>query len=88
MYTEVNQQVARFAMRGDRMMFVFIFKDDGPLRADNIQAQKALLRKRFETSGWECPQILERSMRLMISILIASARSGWVRVVDLGRMGG
>ena len=59
MYTQVNQQLARFAMRGDRTMFLFIFKDDDPTGTDNIQAQKALLRKRFGTSGWECPQILD-----------------------------
>ena len=59
MYTEVNQQVARFAMYGDRTMFIFIFKDDDPGGADTIHAQKALLRKRFGTSGWECPQILD-----------------------------
>jgi 2-polyprenyl-6-methoxyphenol hydroxylase-like FAD-dependent oxidoreductase len=59
MYTEVHQQVARFAMYGDRTMFVFTFKDDDPAGADSLQAQKALLRKRFGSSGWECPQILE-----------------------------
>jgi 2-polyprenyl-6-methoxyphenol hydroxylase-like FAD-dependent oxidoreductase len=60
MYREVGQQVSRFAMRGDRTMFLFIFEDksfDGTAD-DNIRDQKALLRKRFEHSGWECPQIL------------------------------
>ena len=28
MYTEVGQQVARFAMRGDRTMFLFMFADE------------------------------------------------------------
>jgi len=59
MYTEVNQQVARFAMYGDRTMFIFVFKDDDPGGADTIHAQRALLRKRFGASGWECPQILD-----------------------------
>lgn len=59
MYTEVRQQVARFAMRGDRTMFVFIFKDNDPGGADNIGRQKALLRERFGSSGWECPRILD-----------------------------
>ncbi len=59
MYTQVNQQVARFAMYGDRTMFVFIFKDEDPAGADDLPAQKALLRKRFTDSGWECPRILE-----------------------------
>ena len=59
MYTEVGQQVGRFAMRGDRTMFLFIFRDDDITGAENLQAQKALLRKRFGASGWECPQILD-----------------------------
>ena len=59
MFTEVNQQVIRFAMHGDRTVFVFTFKDDDPAGTDGIQAQKAALRKRFGNSGWECPQILD-----------------------------
>jgi len=59
MYTEVGQQTARFAMRGDRTMFLFIFADPVANGDRDIAAQKALLRKRFGTSGWECPQILQ-----------------------------
>ncbi|MGA8034681.1 MAG: FAD-binding domain [Candidatus Acidiferrales bacterium] len=61
MYTEVAQQVARFAMSGDRTMFLFVFADherDDAAPGD-LQAQKALLRKRYGASGWECPQILD-----------------------------
>lgn len=59
MYTEVGQQVGRFAMCGDRTMFLFIFADperEGSI--GDIQAPKALLQTRFGSSGWECPQIL------------------------------
>ena len=61
MYTQVGQQVARFAMRGDRTMFLFSFADDRPdaAAAGDVRAQKALLRKRFSQSGWECPRILD-----------------------------
>ena len=39
-------------------MFLFIFRDDSPDGADHsVRSQKALLRKRFQHSGWECPQI-------------------------------
>ena len=58
MYTEVGQQAARFTMRDNQTMFHFTFADanvDGPRDAEG---QKAQLRKRFENSGWECPQIL------------------------------
>ena len=65
MYTEVRQQVARFAMRGDKTMFLFAFADaEADAQADGtdtktIRGQKALLRARFGGSGWECPQILD-----------------------------
>lgn len=61
MYTEVGQQVARFAMHDDRTMFLCTFVDEeaGGVAGDDIRAQKALLRKRFVNSGWECPRILE-----------------------------
>jgi len=60
MFKEVGQQVGRFALHGDRTMFLFIFADDEPDgNIDNIQSQKALLRKRFGNRGWECQQILD-----------------------------
>jgi 2-polyprenyl-6-methoxyphenol hydroxylase-like FAD-dependent oxidoreductase len=61
MYTEVGQQVGRFAMRGDRTLFLFTFAapEIEETATDSIEAQKAFLRKRFGTSGWECPKILE-----------------------------
>ncbi len=59
MYTEVGQQVVRFALRGDRTMFLFTYADEDASGAGDIQAQKALLRKRFGNSGWECLRILD-----------------------------
>lgn len=59
MYTEVGQQVGRFSMSGDRTMFLFLFADEDAGGPGDVQSQKALLRKRFGNSGWECPQILE-----------------------------
>ena len=52
-------QVGRFAMRGDRTMFLFVFRDDdsGPAMHDTA-AQKALLHARYDDGGWECEQIL------------------------------
>ena len=58
MYTEVGQQVARFAMREDRTMFLFTLADSNP-DIGNVSAQKELLRQRFGGSGWECPSILD-----------------------------
>ncbi len=57
-YTQVGQQVARLAMNGDLTMFLFTFADEVVAGPNEANGQKALLRKRFGSSGWECPQIL------------------------------
>ncbi|HTW67225.1 MAG TPA: FAD-binding domain [Bryobacteraceae bacterium] len=61
MYPQVGQQIARFSMRDDRTMFLFTFADElrDDARTRQIQGQKAVLRERFENSGWECPAILD-----------------------------
>lgn len=59
MYTEVGQQVNRFSMRDDRTMFLFTFADPDPAFPQNIDEQKALLRRRFGGSGWESGPILD-----------------------------
>lgn len=59
MYTQVGQQVGRFTMRDDRTLFLFTFADENPEIPAGIDAQKALLRRRFDASGWECPRILD-----------------------------
>ncbi len=58
MYTEVGQQAARFTMRDNQTMFHFTFADADAAGPADVKGQKAQLRKRFENSGWECPQIL------------------------------
>ena len=59
MYTEIGQQVARFAMRDDRTMFLFTFADPDPTLPHTLAEQKAALRARFGNSGWECARILD-----------------------------
>ena len=63
-FTEVGQQIARFSMRGDRTMFLFTFTDHdaGDADAGDIQTQRALLRRRFGNSGWECRRFLKGLM--------------------------
>jgi 2-polyprenyl-6-methoxyphenol hydroxylase-like FAD-dependent oxidoreductase len=61
-YSEPRQMVARFALRDDRTLFLFVFTNDdnsSPAVPD-LEAQKAMLRRRFEAGGWECAQILAR----------------------------
>ena len=55
-----GHQIARFALRDDRTMFLFIFaaNDDTPSGPRNIAAQKAIIRDRFKNGGWECTAIL------------------------------
>ena len=62
MFTELGQQVMRFSMRDDRTMFLFTFaaQETVEVSANDLAAQKAILRSRFGNSGWECPRILEQ----------------------------
>jgi 2-polyprenyl-6-methoxyphenol hydroxylase-like FAD-dependent oxidoreductase len=55
-YNVVNRQAARFALRGDRTLFLFIFRAD---RDGPASSPKDQLRKEFGDAGWECPAMLE-----------------------------
>jgi 2-polyprenyl-6-methoxyphenol hydroxylase-like FAD-dependent oxidoreductase len=54
-----DRQVGRFALRGDRTMFLFIFRSKDEPVADEPAAQKAVLRREFADAGWELPRILD-----------------------------
>jgi len=58
MYATGGRQVGRFALRGDRTMFLLTYADPSPESARDPAAQKRLLRERFEGQGWECDGIL------------------------------
>ncbi len=47
MYTQVGQQVARFAMRDDRTLFLFTFADDNPDSGDTAGAKRAAAKALF-----------------------------------------
>ena len=55
-----GKQVARFALRGDRTLFLLVFAAAEPTRiaAHDVQGHKAAIRAEFSDVGWECPQIL------------------------------
>jgi 2-polyprenyl-6-methoxyphenol hydroxylase-like FAD-dependent oxidoreductase len=60
-YTTPGRQVGRFALRGDRTVFLFLFASErltspGPRDANE---RKAVLHQVFADAGWECPQILQ-----------------------------
>lgn len=92
MYTEVGRQVARFAMRDDRTMFLLIFADTASAVPADLEEQKAVLRERFAASGWECPRVidaLERASSLYfdrVSQIDIPPASSWAndRVVLVG----
>jgi 2-polyprenyl-6-methoxyphenol hydroxylase-like FAD-dependent oxidoreductase len=60
-FTEVGRQVARYALRGDRSAFFFVFREPKGKSAPprGLAQQKFCLRTVFG-GAWECPDIFER----------------------------
>lgn len=60
MHGKPGVMLARFAMRDDRTLILFVFRDDAGAAAAAREAaqQKALLRERFHDVGWEGEAIL------------------------------
>ena len=60
-YSTPGRQVGRFALRGDRTMFSFIFRGERLTSPEplNAKERKAVLHQVFADAGWECPQILQ-----------------------------
>ncbi len=60
-YTEPGRQVARFSLRGDRTMFLFVFVAERMTAPEprNLTQRKARLNQVFGDAGWECQQILK-----------------------------
>lgn len=55
-----GRQVSRFAMRGDRTLFLFVFRDEY-LPAGSVASlpeRRAALARVFAGAGWQCPRIL------------------------------
>jgi 2-polyprenyl-6-methoxyphenol hydroxylase-like FAD-dependent oxidoreductase len=59
-YSLPCKQVALFAMRDDRTMFLFVFADekDRRIESQDTNTHKDILRAEFRSAGWECPNIL------------------------------
>jgi 2-polyprenyl-6-methoxyphenol hydroxylase-like FAD-dependent oxidoreductase len=56
-----GRQISRWSMRGDKTLFLFVFRDEY-LAGDNPsteQERKSALARVFADVGWECPRILE-----------------------------
>lgn len=57
-YSRPGRSVARFALREDRTLFLFVFRSDDGRDPGTLDARKALLCHEFADQGWECKQIL------------------------------
>ncbi|UVO13516.1 FAD-binding domain [Mycobacterium sp. SVM_VP21] len=53
-YAVPDRQVSRVALRDDRTLALFVFRDASP----EISDPKVQLHNRFADAGWECPQLL------------------------------
>lgn len=60
-YSVPGRQIARFSMREDKTLFLFVFRNeylDGRT-AHSEEEKRSALRTAFRGVGWECPQILD-----------------------------
>jgi 2-polyprenyl-6-methoxyphenol hydroxylase-like FAD-dependent oxidoreductase len=53
-----GRQLGRFSLRGNRTMFLFVYRSARAPDSRNIDEVKAHLRDEFGDADWECPQIL------------------------------
>lgn len=61
-YTAPGRMIGRFAMRGDKTMFLFIFTTAHMTvpEPQNLSEIKTTLCQVFGDAGWECPEILRK----------------------------
>jgi len=57
-YARPGCQIARFAMRGDRTIFMLVVAAEQPIEAHTREAQNEVLRAAFDSPEWECRSIL------------------------------
>jgi 2-polyprenyl-6-methoxyphenol hydroxylase-like FAD-dependent oxidoreductase len=57
-YSRPGRSAARFSLRGDRTLFLLVFRADEGADPGSVDAQKALLWRMFGDAGWECEAIL------------------------------
>jgi 2-polyprenyl-6-methoxyphenol hydroxylase-like FAD-dependent oxidoreductase len=71
-YAVPGRQIARFTLRGNRTLFLFVFADgatESPIDGRDATAQRDFVRARLAGLGWECPEIadaLDRSDELYV----------------------
>lgn len=55
-----SHQVARFALREDRTLFLFVWRRERDAALPDEAAARTILRAEFADAGWETPEILAR----------------------------
>ncbi len=88
MYNEPGRMVGRFALRGDRTLFLFVFAADAAVQPTQLalSAQKAILYERYGDGKWECLRILgelDRTQDLYFDRISQIRMKAWSR----GRVG-
>jgi 2-polyprenyl-6-methoxyphenol hydroxylase-like FAD-dependent oxidoreductase len=83
-YSKPGWMLGRFALHGDRTLFLFVFVADldAPPAMLDLPAQKAMLRERFREGKWECPRILdelERTQDLYFDSVSQIKMKSWSR---------
>lgn len=58
-----GKQAARFPLRDNRSLFLFVFRSAGTADPGSLQARKQVLRDEFHDAGWECPRMLDAVAR-------------------------
>ncbi|OMC32785.1 hypothetical protein A5742_15665 [Mycolicibacterium fortuitum] len=54
-YSVPGRQIGQFTLRGNRTMFLFVFRDE---HDDGSRTPKEQLHNQFDGAGWQCRQIL------------------------------
>jgi 2-polyprenyl-6-methoxyphenol hydroxylase-like FAD-dependent oxidoreductase len=54
-----GKQAARFTLRDNRSLFLFVFRSAETADPGSLQARKQVLREEFGHAGWECPRMLD-----------------------------
>lgn len=77
-----GRQVARFTLRGNRSLFLFVFRSENRTDPGSLSARKAMLRRRFADVGWEAPQMLDAMDtvdELYFDVVSQIRMDGWTR---------
>ena len=83
-YGRAGKMIARFALHGDRTLFLCVFAcdEDLPVASLELEAQKLILKQQFGAESWECRPILaelDRAPALYFDRVSQIAMQSWSR---------